>query len=383
MLHDLRFALRQLWRNRSFALVAIVSLGVGIGATTAVFSAVYGLLLSPYPYQGADRMVVISSSAKARPFNRLFATTNEFRNIMSAASFDGGVLFDDLPMSTRNAGPAEAVQAGKLSPNAFQFFGLAPALGRTFAGDFSKLSSQPENAVVLSYRYWRTRYGASRDVVGRTLQLDQQVYTIVGVMPERFRFLDSDVYVPLAKPGGPYWTMLRLKAGVAREAAAAELQSVIQHDAQQQGHSDWADLRIRVASMRDDSVGKLTGVLGALFGAVALLLVIGCVNVSILLVARGIARRHELAVRGAIGATDNRILRQLLTESLALSLLGGLAGAAAGYGFLGAILRSMPPNLIPHDIQIRIDPRVLVFTTIVAVASESPPEFLQRSVSPA
>ena len=370
MIHDLHYALRQLSRNRVFALVAVLSLALGIGTTAAVFSVVEGVLLNPYPYRGSDRMVVLSSATQSGPFNRLLSTTSEYADtIMRANSLDGGIFWDNWRMTTRNGGLPEFLNTGKLSPNAFEFFGTPPLLGTTFSGDSGGLTSQPTYPVVLSYRYWQTHYGGSPDAIGAVLQLDQQDYTIIGVMPEVFRFLDSDIYVPLIKPGGPYFTLARLRPGVAPDAATAELQALVRAEAQREGDPQWNDIRIRLTDMRVDAVGKLSGALGLLSGSVVFLLAIGCLNVSILLVARGIARQHELTVRVAIGASVQRLLRQLLTESLLLSVLGGIAGVALGYVFLGSILRWMPQDLVPREFPVRMNIEVLVFTGAVAILS--------------
>src|SRR5713226_1641860 len=190
-LQDLRYAMRTVRRSPGFALAAISSLALGIGATTAAFSAVHGLLLSPYPYQGADRMVVMSQSMKSGPVNPTLVTSEDLRSLLQAGSLDGGMMWDDFPMSTKHDSLPESLRVGKLSPNAFQFLGVPPQVGRTFTADFPGANSESEQQAVLGYRYWQSHYSGSPDAVGRVLQLDQQNYTIVGVMPDRFRFLDS------------------------------------------------------------------------------------------------------------------------------------------------------------------------------------------------
>ena len=361
MFRDILYATRQLWRSRAFAFVAIVSLALGIGATAAVFSGVNGLLWSPYPYQDADRMVIPFSSHQSDSGGRMFMTTSEFQgSILQASLLDGGMLWDNWFMTAKASGLPESLRAGELSPNSFSFLGVSALLGRTFEGDAFSLKNESTLPVVLGYKYWRSHYAGSPDVLGRVMQLDQQDYTIIGVMPERFQFLESEIYVPLTKSGGPFFVMARTKRAATRAAAASELEALIRR-------GENKELRVRLTSLRDDAVGSFTGVLSVLLGAVLMMLVVGCVNVSILLVARGIGRRHELAVREAVGASSGRLFRQLLTESLVLALAGGLAGIAVGYGFLGAILHFIPSDLIPPDIRIHIDPKVLAFTTIVAV----------------
>jgi predicted permease len=360
---DILYAARQLGRNRAFAFVAIVSLALGIGATVAVFSAVNGILWSPYPYQDADRMVIPFSSHQSDSGGRMFMSTVEFRDsVLKASLLDGGILWDNWFMTAQDGGLPESLRAGKLSPNSFSFLGVPPLLGRGFEGDAFNLKNEPALPVVLSYKYWRSHYAGSPDVLGRVMQLDQQNYTIVGVMPERFRFLESDIYVPLTKSGGPFFVMARTKRAVTREAAASELEALLRR-------GENKEVRVRLTSLRDDAVGNFTSVLGVLFGAVVMILVVGCVNVSILLVARGMGRRHELAVREAVGASSGRLLRQLLTESMVLALTGGLAGIAVGYGLLGAIRHFMPADLIPHDIQIGINLEAFGFATVIALVA--------------
>jgi predicted permease len=237
----------------------------------------------------------------------------------------------------------------------------------------------------LSYRYWRTHYAGSADAVGHTIQLDDRPYTIIGIMPDRFKFLNADVYVPMAQDGGPRTALLRVRPGVSKGAAAAELQALGQQtlDPPQDG-TERRDVRIRLTTLRDDEAGSLRGVLGILLGAVLLLLVIGCANVSILLVGRGITRRSELAVRRAIGASEGRILRQLLTESMVVSFAGVITGVGLAYGLLSVILRWMPPRVIPREMDLGIDVRVLIFAAVLAVlvgiaAGISPGFALSRS----
>jgi len=365
-----------------------VSLGLGIGAATAVFSAVEGLVLNPYPYSGADRIVVVSQAEGAGPFRRTFLTGDQARLLTQADSLDAVILWDESWMWTKNEGIPEMVQGGRLSQNVFQLLGVPPLVGRTFTDDSSTATSDSALVTVLSYRYWQTHYAGASNVIGRTLQVDDQPYTIIGIMPERFRFSNVAFYIPL--PSGndrrSTLTLLRLRPGVSTAAATAELQALVQ---QQQfdptkSRGGRRDLRVSLTTLRDHEAGNLHNMLGILLGAVTLLFVIGCANVSILLVGRGIHRRYELAVRRAVGASQARILRQLLTESLVVSMAGGVVGIAGAYELLAVIIAWIPPGVIPGDMAIAIDLRVLVFASVVAVlagvaAGLSPALALSRS----
>ena len=297
--------------------VLIIGASRGIGAATAVFSAVEGLVLNPYPYSGADRLVVMSQAEGAGPSRRTFLTGDQARLLTQAGSLDAVLLWDESWMWTKNEGIPEMVYGGKLSQNVFQLLGVPPLVGRTFGDDSSPVA-------VLNYRYWQTRFAGAADVIGRTVQVDGRPHTIIGVMPERFRFLNVAFYIPLPSGNDRRWTLLRLRPGVSRAAATAELQAVVQ-----QQFGERREVRVSLTTLRDYEAGNLQNMLGILLGAVTLLFVIGCANVSILLVGRGIHRRYELAVRRAVGASQARILRQLLTESLVVSMAGGVVGVEA------------------------------------------------------
>jgi predicted permease len=392
---DLRYAFVTLTRNPGYAAGAIVSLGLGIGAATAVFSAVEGLVLNPYPYSGADRIVVMSQAEQAEPFRRTFLTSDEARLLKQAGSLDAVILWDESWMWTKSESIPELVYGAKLSRNVFQVLGVPPLMGVTFAGESSTSTSDLASVAVLSYRYWQTHYAGATNVIGRTMQADGQEYTIIGIMPERFRFLDAALYVPLPSgmlssiymPSGNNrrGTLLRLRPGVSRAAASAELQAIVQRQfASPDGRGGRRDVRVSLTTLRDQEAGNLHNMLGILLGAVALLFVIACANVSILLVGRGIHRRYELAVRRAVGASQARILRQLLTESVVVSMAGGVVGVAVAHALLAGIIAWIPPGIIPVDMVITIDVRVLVFASVVAVlagiaAGLSPALRLSRS----
>jgi predicted permease len=365
---DMRYAFVTLTRNPGYATGAIVSFGLSIGAATAVFSAVEGLVLNPYPYSGADRIVVLSQSEGAEPFRRTFLTGDQARLLTQAGSLDAVMLWDESWMWTKNEGLPEMVYGGRLSRNLFQLLGVPPLVGRTFSDDSWTSTSDSAPVAVLSYRYWQTRYAGAANVIGRTMQVDGQPHTIIGIMPERFRFGNVAFYIPLPSGNDRLWTLLRLRPGVSRAAATVELQALVQRQLNPpEGRGGRRDVRVSLTTLRDHEAGNLHGMLGILLGAVTLLVVIGCANVSILLIGRGIHRRYELSVRHAVGASQARILRQLLTESLVVSMAGGVVGVAVAYALLAVIIARIPPGVIPGGMDIAIDVRVLVFAAVVAV----------------
>src|SRR5215468_3273905 len=225
---DLKYAFVTLIRNPGFGIGAVVSLGLGIGAATAVFSAVEGLVLNPYPYTGADRLVVMSQAEGAGPFRRTFLTGDQARLLTQADSLDAVILWDESWMWTKNEGIPEMVQGGRLSQNVFQLLGVPPLMGRTFADNSWTPTNDLAPVAVLSYRYWQTRYAGAANVIGRTVQVDGQQYTIIGIMPERFRFGNVAFYIPMPSGNNRHWTLLRLRPGVSRAAATAELQAIVQ-----------------------------------------------------------------------------------------------------------------------------------------------------------
>jgi predicted permease len=340
--------------------------------------------LNPYPYSGADRMVVMSQAEGAGRPRRTDLTGDQARLLTQARSFDAVILWEGSWMWTKNEGIPEMVFGGRLPRNVFQLLGVPPLVGRTFADDASTSTSDLAPVAVLSYRYWQTRFAGAANVIGRTVQVDGQQYTIIGIMPERFRFGNVAFYIPMPSGNDRHYALLRLRPGVSRAAATAELQALVQQFAPADGRGGRRDVKVSLTTLRDDEAGNLHSMLGILLGAVTLLFVIGCANVSILLVGRGIHRRYELAVRRAVGASQARILRQLLTESLVVSIAGGGGGVAVAYALLAVIIAWIPPGVIPGEMDITIDIRVLVFAAVVAVlagvaAGLSPALALSRS----
>ena len=372
LLQDSIFALRQLRKSPGFALTAILSLAVGIGATTAVFSVVYGVLMNPYPYKAAERMAHLVLKDKAGNKHWPGLNGSQIRQMRQAASIESVVGENQWNLTTTDEDLPEDVAGDYLTPNATTHFGVLPLIGRGLIPSDAPFGQDPQPVVVLSHKFWQRHYGGRPDVLGRTLRLVHKSYTIVGVMPPRFTWGDGDVYLPLKLTEDPalqYGAYLRLKPGVSRAAANAELQALIQQFAKDTPSHFPPSFRGAVQGLNDQFVERLGPTLFLLFGAVGLLLVIGCANVSILLLARGTARRHELAVRAAMGAARRRILRQLLTESLQLSVAGAALGVVLAYRGVPLIVKWLPENSFPHEAAISINLPVLVFSVALALAT--------------
>jgi len=371
VMQDIRFSVRQLLKNKSFALTAILSLALGIGATTGVFSVVYGVLMDPYPYKDANRMVHVELFDNAgRQMGLVFNNGPELNDLKQAKCVDEIFMQsgNTVTMTAANQLPV-SVQLGEYTLNLFEYMGVPPVLGRQFtSADVTEGKASP--LAVLSYLFWKKQFGASRDVLGKTIELDRKVYSIIGVAAPRFTWGDSDVYVPYiptADPNDYRNSFIKLKPGITLEAANAELQPIILSfkDRDPKGYAPV--VRTQTVTLNEQVLGRFSGTLLMLFAAVVLLLVIGCANVSILMLARGTARMHELALRSSMGASRWRIIGQLLTESVLLSDLGAILGLGFAFGAVKWIAAAMPFYSFPHEATIHVSLPVLFFSMALAV----------------
>ena len=371
LLQDFRYSLRQLLKNPGFSLTAVLSLALGIGATTAVFSVVYAILMNPYPYHASDRMVHMrlrDSSQQERGFG---LTGPQWQEIRKSPAVEDAFMEDDWNLTVTGHDLPEDVQGVYLTSNGFDFMGVPPALGRGLIPSDAIDGQEPQPVVVLGYKFWQRHFNGDPGVLGQTIQLVRKNYTIVGVAAPRFTWGDGDVYLPqkvTQDPARAFYVGVRLKPGVSHQAAAAALQPLIEHFAKETPKHFPSDrVQFFVVGLNEEFVRDLGGTLYLLFTAVALLLAIGCGNVSILLLARGTARQHEMAVRTAIGASRGRIIRQLLTESLLLSLTGAALGVLLAYRVLALIIGLLPKYSFPHEAAIQINLPVLGFSVAVAL----------------
>src|ERR1700722_4621986 len=372
LLRDSVFAFRQLRKSPAFTVTAILSLALGIGATTAVFSVVYGVLMNPYPYQGADRMAHLVLKDKAGNDRFTGLTGPQIRQVRKASCIESVLGEDEWNLTTTDEDLPEDVVAVYLTPNASAHFGVPALMGRGLIPSDAPDGQDPQRVVVLTYKFWQRHYNASPDVLGRTLQLVHKSYAIVGVARPRFTWGDADVYLPLKLSQDPtvnYGAPLKLKPGVSHAAANAELQALLTQFAKETPAHFPATFHVAIKGLNDRFVDELGHTLFLLFGAVALLLAIGCANVSILLLARGTARQHELAVRAAMGASRARIVRQLLTESLELSIAGAALGVLLAYRTVALIVKWLPEYSFPHEAAIAVNVPVLLFSIALALTT--------------
>ena len=266
----------------------------------------------------------------------------------------------------------QSVKVLEMTGNGLQFLDAPPLMGRVFTAAEAPAGVAPPPVAVISYPFWKTHFASSPDVLGKVLELNHQKYTVIGVVGPRFTWHDSEVYVPMPAgmdPKSRFQTLIRLRPGVSTDAAAGELTSFVQ----QVGHAEPSLLppdgyRIKVETLNDWILGQFKGTLILLFVAVALLLLIGCGNVSILMLARGTARLQELATRVALGASRLRIVQQLLTEAVILSVAGGVLGMAFAHVAIRLITGLIPEYSIPHEVVITLNTPVLLFSTAVSVA---------------
>ena len=371
LLQDLRYGFRQLRKSPGFALTAIISLALGIGATTAVFSVIYAVVIDPYPYADSERMIHLTLTTRTTEDWYPGFTGPQFQKIRESPLVESAFAQDQWNLTTTGGELPEDVNAVYLTANAFNQLGVPALFGRGLIPEDAPDGQDPQPVAVLGYKFWQRHYNGERDVVGKTIQLVQKTYTIVGIAPPRFSWGDADVYLPLkvsADPSRGYNVEVKLKPGVSHAAVNAEFQALFEQFAKETPkHFPHEGFRVKVQGFNDRFMRQIGPTLYLLLGSVALLLLIGCGNVSILLLARGTARDHEFAVRSAVGAGRLRLLRQLLTESLLLSLSGAALGVLLAYRLVAVIVPMLPESSFPHEAAIRINLPVLCFSVALAI----------------
>jgi len=352
LVQDLRFALRQIFRNPGFSLAAVLSLTLGIGATVAVYSILYAAVLHPWPYAGIDRICDVWVTDNAGRDDTWGLTGPQIRQLRQTHAVEDIAAFSFTSQTITGGDVPEDIIGIMTSGTAFQFLGLAPLLGRYIVPADAPDGHDPQFVAVLSYKFWQRHYRGDPAVVGKTIQVTHKNYTILGVMPPRFTWMDGDVYLPLKLESDQthrYGTKIKLRPGVSMAAAEGEFRPLYQEFDRQTPNVFPKQFKISVRGLAETYTRDLKKTMVLLFGAVALLLAIGCGNVSILLLARGTARQHEFAVRSAVGASGFRIVRQLLTESLLLSVTGAGLGVFVAYRAIGFIIPRLPDHSYPYE----------------------------------
>ena len=369
---DVRFAIRQMIANPGFSLTAILSLALGIAATVAVFSVIYSAVITPWPYKDFDRACGVWTIDKAGHDGQPGLSGPQIRTLRQASSVEEAAAYDGWNLVTTGSDVPEDVQAVIFTGNAFQFYGMPAMLGRYFLPSDAPDNQDPQPVAVLSNQFWRRHYNSDPDVVGKTIQLNHKNYSVIGVMPQRFTWMDADVYLPFKMAQDQttlYGYIFKLKPGVRTEVATAEFAPLFQQFDKERPNYFPPEFKLSVRTFATEYVRDLRKTLYLLFGAVALLLAIGCGNVSILLLARGTARQHEFAVRSAVGASRWRIVRQLLTESLLLAVTGAALGAVLARQAVGYLVARLPEYSFPHEADFRLNIPTLLFAVGVAIIS--------------
>ena len=370
---DLRYALRQLRKSPGFTSVAVVTLALGIGANTAIFSVVQGVVLAPLHYRDPDRLVIVWENNPRFP--RVWDSYPNFQDWQrSAQSFQHMAAFREQGVDITSPGAPAHVRAGQISSGFFVTLGTEVALGREFTPKEDQYGGTP--AIVLSNHFWRERFGGSHEALGKNVTLDGVDYSVVGVAPPGFRLNDeADLYTPIGQldplilnnrsSHDGIFTLARLKTGVSLSQSQAEM-SAIQNGLDRLYPNDNRDLGIYVEPLKQAIVGDAGQTLALLLGAVGLVLLIACANIANLLLARSAGRSREFAIRSALGANRVRLARQLLTESVLLSLTG--AGLGTATAFLG-IRSALPalPGILPRSENVGVNAPVLLYTLIVSL----------------
>ena len=375
MFEDLRYSLRVLARSPSFTLVAVVGLALGIGANSAIFTAINAVLLRPLPYKQAEQLVLLWQLNRHNGDHEVKASAPDYIDWKEQNS-----VFQDIAAFNANSGlglnlsgvdQPERISATSITGNLFSVLGVKPALGRSFLPDEERAGSTP--VCILSDGLWKRRFASDPKIIGKAVTLNAEVWTVVGVMPTGFRFPQNvDLWVPVILPisrtkrAQHYLGVIaRLKPELSLGHAQTELDAIARRMELQHPETN-AGLGLRLVPLRTQLTGNIRPALLVLFGATAFVLLIACTNVANLLLGRATVRQAEMSLRLALGASPARLVRQLLTESVLLGLLGGILGVMLAFTATRLLLNHSPNNLPPTN-EIIIDGRVLIFTLALSI----------------
>jgi putative ABC transport system permease protein len=380
LIQDIRYAVRTLLQSPGFAAVAIVTLALGIGANSAIFSVVNGVVITPLPYAAPERLMFITSAFPTLDFDEFWMSQPEYMEYRELSqSFEEIGAFRTGEVSITGAESPIRVTAGFTTHSFMTVLGVDAARGRYYTAEEDTPEGDP--VVVIAWELWQRAFGGREDLVGSTIEVDGTTRTIVGIMPPGFDILDSGVeaWVPYGldpvnrRPRGNHflYAVGRLRSDTTREQAQAELDTLLAswRERVPEGHVPSPDThRLQMEPLQEKAVGEVRPALLLLLGAVGFVLLIACANVGNLLLARSESRQKEIAIRTAIGAGRGRLLRQFLTESVLLALIGGVAGLLLGNWGVSALLAASPDS-IPRVTEVGIDPQVMLFTLAVSIVT--------------
>jgi predicted permease len=373
---DLKIAIRALLRQRTFSLVAVITLALGVGATTAIFSVVYGILLKPLPYVESDRLVTMGQTAKSAPEEPVDGSTSPVNFLdwkRQAKTIEMMALYSGGRAVISNQGEADVVPIGSVTPDFFKVFKATPIMGREFTADEDRPGGP--RAIVVSYGFWQERLGGRNDVLTQSVEISGVPWPIVGVAPRGFEFPEgARFWMPVRNNNeqcGRGCVFLngigRLAPGVSVEAAQQEMRSIAEALERDFPNAN-TDVTVMVQTLHERTVGNVRLALSVLLGAVAMVLLIACANVANLVLVRGAARQNEIAVRTALGAGRRGLVSYLLTENLVLAVLGGALGlVVAAWGI--DVLRAVAPSNLPRLDEVGFDVPTFLFALTVVCAT--------------
>ena len=377
LLQDLRYSARKLIHSPGFTAIAVLTLALGIGANTALFSVVNGVLLNPLAYPHSHQLVAIYE--KYDKIGGLESAPIEYPNFQDwqrdSKTFASMAAYRNEDYNFIGNGEGERLSGYMISAGFFDTLGVAPVLGRSFRLDDDQIGAAP--VVILSGGFWKRKFGSSPGIIGKPITLNGTAYTIVGIIPDTFSFYGNlrDVYTPIGQWRDPSFrdrrisvsarAFGRLKPGITLAQAQADMDEVAQNLALAYPEAD-AGHTIKLISMKEDLVGNVQPLLFVLLAAVGFLMLIVCANVANLLLARSVARSREFAIRSALGASHARMVRQLLTESVLLSAVGGALGLVLAYVGMKTLLKALPAAL-PRASEVSLDSKVLLFTLALSL----------------
>jgi len=385
LLQDFRYAVRNLAKDRAFALLAIIALGLGIGSATVIFSAIYGVILNTFAFQDADQVTSfgiqdLRNPGNGRRENLSISEFLDYRQLNHAFQDISGEYggFDSTPVRYTAAEGTYEFSADYMSANSFAFFGVKPVAGRLATPEDTRPGATP--VFMMSYKLWQQQFNANPKIVGTSFTLDGTSRTLVGIMPPRFRWGWAEIWIPfpmdrglvasdpeLAK--GSVWCVGRLKRGVSLKSAEADLDVVAHQLAKIYPENYPQQFTVTANRLTDRVVGPFKALIYPLLGAVLMLLLIACSNVANLLLATATVRESEIAIRASLGAGRGRLIRQFFVESFVLATAGCFAGCLLAYVGIKTVVPFIPYNVFPQEAKIELNSRVLLFSLVLTIVT--------------